>query len=627
MNLEAWDEGCRRGIFGLILAILVFATMAFAGVGSVEFLVILALTIAVLALWSLRLWVSPKPQFLCPPIVWPVLVFAVYAIGRYLTCDIEYVGRWELVRVLVFTFLFLAILNNTYHQDTVVILSFILIFLGMAASSYAVAQYFTHSTHIWWVESSEPGRASGPFFSADHFCGYLEMLLPMTIALILVGRIEPITRILLGYCFVAMLAGITVTFSRAGWVASAMGVLLVLLILLGHRHHRKFAGLTLLLLAVGGTLFVTSFLSRSMTFMQRMVNPETGVNFDIFIRVKVWQAAIRMWLDHFWWGAGPGHFNELFNEYRSPAVQMRAGWVHSDYLNVLTDWGMVGGLLVVAALVVVAWGVAQTWRRVRRSENDFGSGLSNRFACFLGLLGGLVAMMVHSLVDFNMHVPADALLALTLLALLSSNLRFATERYWVTVRLPMKVLVTLVFAAGMGYLGWQGLRLANETRWLVAADKPHASSELQVRLRVQAFAGEPMNFTNAFAIGEIYRAIGVAAKTNRFELETNALGWYRRSEQLNPHFSLSWVREGECLDVLDQSEEAWHYFEQADRHDPNGYYTAAKVGGHYLKMGEYAAARLWLARSLQLQPKNNPVAQAGIASAEQALMSESGEAP
>ena len=65
---------------------------------------------------------------------------------------------------------------------------------------------------------------------------------------------------------------------------------------------------------------------------------------------------------------------------------------------------------------------------------------------------------MHSVVDFNLHIPANAILAVTLLALLSSNLRFATERYWLGARLPVKMLVTLALVAGVAYLGCQGWR-------------------------------------------------------------------------------------------------------------------------------------------------------------------------
>ena len=618
MNHEAWDERCQKGIFGLVLTILVFTALAFAGVGA-GFLVVQALTIGVLALWAIRLWASPNPQFLCPPIIWPVLAFALYAIGRYLTCDIEYVGRQELIQVLVYTFLFLAILNNACHQDMVLTLSFTLIAVAMAAASYAVGQYATHSTHIWWLPATEPGRASGPFFSADHFCGFLEMLLPMVLALIIVGRIKPLTRVLLGYCFLVMLAGVGVTFSRGGWIAAAVGVLVVLGILLGHRHHRKFAALSLVVLASGGGASLYAWITRITAFNNHLIDPAGGVNTDIYTRLQVWAAARRMWLDHFWWGVGPGHFNEYFNEYRPPEIQMRAGWVHSDYLNVLTDWGLVGGLLVLSGLVLLALGIVRTWPRVRRAEGDFGTGLSNRFACFLGLLGGLAAMALHSLVDFNMHVPADALLALTLLALLSSNLRFATERYWHHVRLPLKVSATVVLAAVIGYLGWQTSRLGPEAWWLFQASRLPAYTLVQARARESAFASEPKNFANAYGIGEDYRNAAFLAESNNVELVTTALGWFQKSSQLNPHYSLSCLRAGICLDSLGQPDEAARAYDAADRHDPNGYFTAATTGWHYLQRGDYAAARLWLLRSLQLKPRDNPIATASLATAEQTL--------
>jgi len=625
-NREIWDERCGRGIFGLVLAILVYTTLAFAGVGS-WFLVVQALTLGVLALWAVRLWVSPKPRFLCPPIIWPVLAFALYAIGRYLTCEVEYAGRQEFLQVLVYTFLFLAILNNAYHQEMILTFTLTLIGVAMAAASYAVIQYATHSDHVWWVVSSEPGRASGPFFSSDHFCGFLEMLLPMVIALLLVGRVKPLTRILLGYCFLILLAGVAVTFSRGGWIATAVGLLVVLGILLGHRHHRKFAALTLLLLAGGVAVALKAFLGRATTFENHLVNPSGDVNLDIFMRVKVWSAAARMWLDHFWWGVGPGHFNEFFNEYRPAVVQLRAGWVHCDYLNLLVDWGVVGGFLVLIALALAAGGVVRTGPRMRRSESDFGTGLSNRFAVFLGLVGGLAAMAVHSLVDFNLHVPADALLALTFLACLSSNLRFATERYWLSVRPPLKLLATALLAAAFGYLGWQTYRLGNQAWWLARADRLPASSLAQAQARESAFAWEPRNFATAYDIGEDYRNAAFATPTNNVDLAASALDWFLRSQQLNPHFSLAFLRAGTCLDSLGRPDDAADYFADAERRDPNGYFTAANVGWHYLQTGENAAARVWLLRSLQLQPKKNPVATACLATVEQALADQAGDVP
>ena len=70
-------------------------------VDTPAFLVVQGLTVGVMLLWAARIWVSPKPQLLWPPLCWAVLAFAIYAVARYLTADIEYVARQEMIQVLV----------------------------------------------------------------------------------------------------------------------------------------------------------------------------------------------------------------------------------------------------------------------------------------------------------------------------------------------------------------------------------------------------------------------------------------------------------------------------------------------------------------------------------------------
>src|ERR1041384_5182850 len=69
---------------------------------------------------------------------------------------------------------------------------------------------------------------------------------------------------------------------------------------------------------------------------------------------------------------------------------------------------------------------------------------SNKFAFVLGASVGLVAILVHSIVDFNMHIPANAILAIALMALLTGHLRFATDRYWISAGRPVKALAGVV---------------------------------------------------------------------------------------------------------------------------------------------------------------------------------------
>ena len=76
--------------------------------------------------------------------------------------------------------------------------------------------------------------------------------------------------------------------------------------------------------------------------------------------------------------------------------------------------------------------------------------------------------------------------------------------------------------------------------------------------------------------------------------------WYARGMKLDPHDGYNYLRYGMCLDWLDKHDEAEPYFNRADALDPNGYYTAANIGWHYVQAGDYAAARPWLERSLRL---------------------------
>ncbi len=224
MNREVLDRWCERGIIGLVLAILVIGPLAAGAVRTLEFLVIQGLTMVVMALWGLRFWLNPRPQLLWPPICWAVIAFAVYAVIRYLTADIEYVARQELIRVLIYTFLFFAILNNLHRQESTQVISLTLIFLAMAISLYAIYQFLTGSSKVpslgaiieslifphknWFFNSPYPHRGAGTYINPNHLGGFLELLAPLGLAYTLTSRLKPVAKVFLGYAALAILAGI-----------------------------------------------------------------------------------------------------------------------------------------------------------------------------------------------------------------------------------------------------------------------------------------------------------------------------------------------------------------------------------------------------------------------------------
>src|SRR5438132_13149658 len=93
----------------------------------------------------------------------------------------------------------------------------------------------------------------------------------------------------------------------------------------------------------------------------------------------------------------------------------------------------------------------------------------------------------------------------TVVAQLSSHLRFATERYWVTAMRWAKALAMAILLAGAIYLGQQSFRRARENFWLARAALASSYSPAQVALLEKAFAIEPKNFDTAYNIGYAYR--------------------------------------------------------------------------------------------------------------------------
>jgi O-antigen ligase len=604
MNRETLDQWCERGMLGLVLAILVFGPLATGAVRTPDFLVLQGLTLGVLILWTLRFWLNPRPQLLWPPICWAVLAFALYAIVRYRTADIEYVARQEMVRVLVYAFLFLAILNNLHRQEHCRLILFTLIFLAMADSFYAIYQFMTDSDKVWTFVKEYPHRGSGTYICPNHLAGFLEMILPSALAWTLVSRSKPLTKILLGYAGLVILAGIAVTVSRGSWASVAAALVVFFVILAFHRSYRLPSAL-LLVVMVGAGLY---FIPHTRTFKARLDEITANDRFNDSLRFELWAPAVELWKQDVWWGIGPAHFDYRFRSVRPQIVQREPDRVHNDYLNTLVDWGIMGAGLVGSALVLLGVGVLKTWRYVRASPNDLGSKNSNKFALVLGLSVGLLAILVHSVVDFNMQIPANAILAIALMAMLTSCLRFASEKYWVSARLWMKIAASFVLAAGLAYLGRQEIVRATEYAWLSRAAAAPAFSDRQISLLEKAFAIEPSNFETAYSIGEAYRVQSWVGDEDYRDLAGKAMQWFDRATKLDPYHDPSFLRYGMCLDWVGRLKEGQLKFNRAVALDPNGYFTTAHMGWHYVQEEDFAAARLWFERSQRLQDTNNPIA-------------------
>jgi O-antigen ligase len=608
MNGEAMDRFFESGILALVLGILVFAPLAMGAVAPALFLVVQALILAVMFLWALRFVVTPKIKFYWPPLCWPVLAFALYAIARYFTAPIEYVARFEVIQTLLYAFLFFAIVNNITSRESTPIICLILVFLATGISCYGIWQFLTHSRHVWNEISPYAGRATGTYISPNNFSCFLEMTMPLALAFLLAGRVKSFTRMLLCYALLAMATALAMSFSRGGWVAAAAGIIAVLCILLCHPKHRLAAFMMIVVLAISGGLFVTSYLSRTIGYIERIESIERDNSVDLEFRRDMWKAADRMWADNFWLGVGPAHYDYRFRQYRSERVQARPDRAHNDYLNLLADWGTIGGIIVAGGIIIFAVGLVKTVKAVWPDKSELGRGMSDRFAFFVGASAALLALAIHSIIDYNLHIPANALIGLTLLALLTAQWRFAMPGHKIEAGVVVRIFLAMVLAVAIGCFGFCGYRRAVEASWQARASDTNLPWLERARLLERAFAAEPTDFQVTYDIAEFYRQESFLSNPDYESQAQTAMQWYSRGMKLNPFDGYNWLGYGICLDWLDRHDEAQSYFDRAQTLDPNGYFTADWVAWHYVQAGDYPAARVCLQRAIRLGPDVNPMA-------------------
>ncbi|HEY1790878.1 MAG TPA: O-antigen ligase family protein [Verrucomicrobiae bacterium] len=602
------DRFFERGILALVLAILIFAPLAMGAVETWAFLVVQMLIMGVMLLWGLRLALIPGAKLFWPALGWPVLAFALYAVARYLTADIEYAARFEMIQTLLYAFLFFAIVNNLTSRECPQVVFFVLVILAAGISCFAIWQFMTHSSRVWNEISPYQGRATGTYISPNNFSCFLEMTMPATLAFLLAGRVKALTRIWLCYALLIMGFALAVTFSRGGWVAAGVGIIAVLAILLCHRKHRLTAFIVIVVLSASLVVFVTKYFSRTFGYINRVESIESGDKFDLEFRADMWRAAERMWADHFWFGVGPAHYDFRFRQYRSENVQGRPDRAHNDYLNLVADWGTTGGIIVAGGILIFGIGLVRTWKAVRPDERELGRGMSNRFAFFVGASAALLALAAHSVVDFNLHIPANALIGVAFLALLANQSRFAAVNREADAGVIVRIGLIIALAGGVAYFGIQGYRREQESIWQARAGDLNLPFLERAALLEHAFTAEPENFQTAYDIAELYRLQSFQGGDDYEVQARTAMEWYLRGMKLNRFDGYDDLGYGMCLDWLDRHDESEAYYSRAEALDPNGYFTVAYVGWHYIQAGDYAAARVWLERSLRLEWNDNPIA-------------------
>jgi len=265
-------------------------------------------------------------------------------------------------------------------------------------------------------------EGTGTYTNRDHFSGMLEMILPLCVMYgwaILRRRRETLEQSIwpaVAVCVVwalsaLLLLAIVYSLSRMGFFVALCSLFVIALLSFGPRlPSQNFRMVSLTLLAVG-TLAMFIFLPPDQ-LIERFAEMSASGKISADTRLYFWKETLALIGDFRWFGCGLGGFESTFLKYQGVASAFRVEMVHNDYLQYVAELGFVGFSILAAAiagiLIPVAKGIVQVTDE-------------NRRLLLVACAGSFIAIGVHSLVDFNLYIPANGMVLAWIAGVASVN--------------------------------------------------------------------------------------------------------------------------------------------------------------------------------------------------------------
>jgi O-antigen ligase len=303
---------------------------------------------------------------------------------------------------------------------------------GFLLALFGMFQYFTNPTQIYWFRQPKFALPFGPFINRHHFAAYMELTLSLSLGLLVSGAIAVERRLLYIFAVLIMSVALVLTGSRGGILSLGAEVLFVAAIATLVRRRSKGESeesdaaesrvrgalvrvgigfvLVVLLLAGAASLGGEESLARLFGTVNSN-DPTSG-------RVQFWQGTWGVIKQYPLLGAGLGAFSVAYTQHDVLHGATRLEQAHNDYLQILSDAGIVGGALGLCFIFVL----------FRYGFSRFNSHDKYRRGVAAGALAGCFAVLVHSFFEFSLHMTSNALLFLVLAALATLNGRVEDQK-------------------------------------------------------------------------------------------------------------------------------------------------------------------------------------------------------
>ena len=302
-----------------------------------------------------------------------------------------------------------------------------LIALGIFEAFYGLVQYLAGWQKIFfYVKKYDLEEATGTYINRNHYAGFLEMVLPFSLALALyefgklrrnptgtAARLRTLLaqagfqRVVL-YLFISALLFGALFFSRSRMgIVAASASALAMFALAGISGRR---GRTALLLSVAFVLLASSLAVwiGPGPIAERFANVSQEYSQYDQSRLSIWRGTWTLIREHPLLGSGLGTFPIAFTQVQDTFLGEFVNHAHNDYLELASDLGLPAALVLFGSVFYLLG---------RAVRNFFCAERSFERCVALACVGSVLAILLHSLTDFNLYIPANALLFATILGL------------------------------------------------------------------------------------------------------------------------------------------------------------------------------------------------------------------
>ncbi len=397
------------GIFGLLL----FGPLAFGAVEPWSIFLMEAGSAALFLLWIGKQVLEGELKIRWNPLYLPMGVFGLLIVSQLVFRMTAYPHDTISLALLYLSYAMLcflagqALIKGSQARTLALVFSL----YGAALAGFALLQGISSNGKLYWIRQPRMGGwIYGPYVNHNHYAGLMEMLVPIPLVLSLTHLAPARTRAVAAAAAAVMAGTIFLSGSRGGMLAIlAELIILSVLVVKQKRSLRTAIGVGLFLVIVVGLLTWVGGAELSKR-IATVASSHSEISSNV--RTNINRDGLKMFLKKPVLGWGLGTFPVVYPQFRTFYTNFFVNEAHNDYLQLLVEMGLLG-------FGTMLWFLVTLFTRAVKKMRNWTSEISGAvtLACMLGLSG----ILVHSAVDFNLQIPANAALFYVLCTIAASE--------------------------------------------------------------------------------------------------------------------------------------------------------------------------------------------------------------